>query len=835
MSRNLPYLLAAACLTLAVDARALPDLSIAGVSLDPAAPQLGHIVDVEATITNIGDDSVPSFLCIGGDIPVHFLLDGELVSEQQLSCGLNAAEADAESAKIPIETMGTHTITVVVDPGGKIEEGSEDNNTFEITFETGQPELEIVPQLPGIGAPGAQGVEAGLSITNVTDAKIKDIYVWIEVEGKTGPIDIGWSQGTNLSAGEQHTWSGDVDFGLGIEGTPFPPGTYTWRYRVFKNGLPGSTGSVALTDMMTAPLELVSTVEVTEDNVIVPIVEPVASPKVVESLTAQKVLYEGSLYTVELTFSEPVDFITGTSVDVWLALGTAEVVDAAGSPVCDAKTRRGVLRGLLLWRDLIAHHPWYQGTYVALQEGYAWYKSEKHLKAVFYITQPFVIVKELLESMLAIGKDLGEWVKVKAGFGSEEEGLIGNLAFKASMVITKGLESAGTATQSLVNLSPLMQGQPYVSDTIVAERMLKAIEDGGEDFDQAIALVHEVIKVQSPDDYAKISQVLSVKLILGAIGSTLAEGVKEVLWTAVKKGFTAYFLSKLTAKTAWKIAVGEGSAVLMSGLTTAGIAKGVASFGLTLIIDLSIAYLTYVGTFVDNIRGPGGLIEAGEVVAQTIGWKHVLYDPDGGSEPLDVDTVEDTFLAHSVMFELYGFINSDLAMLKKLAFAKAQSKEYLADSLALFEVSKGQREFAVVLEQVVQMAPSPTCGVEANAAPEEPRHEPSPAPRAGTETPDDPNPPVEPAPPLTRWTKPAPTPHFEGRGSTAPVWWSGETRAPSPADPTLEGSGIETPEEEESGCSAAPRSSGNTGLVVLVLLSFAALLMRRRNPTLNRS
>jgi len=797
-----------------------PDLKINALTLSPAEPAIGHIVEVKAQITNIGTKDVKDFACIGGDIKIDFLLDGKVFGTQQLSCGLDIDSLNSEKDSILIEEPGEHTISVMVDPGDKIDELDETNNGAESTFVVGSPDIEVTPNLPTIGAPGLKDAMASVTVTNNTTGKIKDIYVYLELEGQSGPLKFGLTQGSNLSAGESHTWETEISYGLDISYGALEPGDYTWRYQVFKNALPPKDEALALTELETAPLEVVPTVAVTDDNIVVPNVDPIAdSTGLVTSVTAHEVSIDGKLYTVALGFAEPVDFMAASSWTVFANLHALQVLDDVGNAVCDQEIRRKAAQAVLLWRDLIREHPWYKGTYIALQEGYDWYYDEKHLKVVYYITQPFVIIKELLEDMLASGKELTQWVKETVGLSTPEEAEVGTLTFKVAMIVTKGFNTAGVAAQELVKLSPILAGEPYLSGHVVSERLMAAIEAGGDDFDAAVQLMHDLIEEDSPERFTKLKQVLPPALIAGSIGSTLADGVKHVLWTGIKKGFTAYFISKLTAKTAWKVAVGEGSAALAAGLTTAGIAKGIASLGLTLIIDASIAYLTYVGTFIDNIRGPGGLIEAGQVIAQSIGWTHVLYTLDGANGPLDLDVVDDTFLAHAVMFEIYGFINSDLAMLKKLAFAKKQSAEYLEDSLKLFDVSKVQRQFAVSLQSTATLVAAGPC-VEA-AAPPEPTEEPGhDAPPERTE-PEPEDPPDETVSP---WTKPRAQPTEAERGTHPPVQWEEHSSEPILAPPPPPPPFVP---DEESGCQSGPTGSPTAPLMLFVMLAIG-LAWRRR-------
>ena len=820
-----------------------PDLTVDAVWAEPAAPQVGHDVTFRATLGNHGTEAVSSFWCAGGNIPVRFTLDGNPLAPQQLSCGLDVGETDDESVTVVIDTPGPHTVRVVVDPDDTIAELDDTNNDRTLTLEIGWPALVVTEQLPTVGAPGLQDMPVGVTVKNTSAATIDDVYVALQLVGSTGLVDFGWAQGSNLSPGEEQTYEGEVDLGTSPEDVAFAPGQRVWRYQLFARGLPGTPGAFALSSPKEVPFQIVTTVHVTPDNIVVPDVAPVAGPLGADlEVTAHGVRTRDGLYDITLGFDAPTDFLAAPLASLLDHLETADVRRQDGSPECDEVARRYAILSLLLWRDMVVYHPWYQGTFVALQEGLAWYADETHLKIAYWITQPFVVLQDLVNALMAEGKGLAQWVGAQVGYGDESERLAGTLAFKVSMVLTKSYESARQATQSVTELSPLLAGEPYIASWILSERIFHAIETGGDDLDAAVDLVHEAMKAEAPDEYAGVAQVVSKDLILKAIRKTLIKGVKEVLLTAIKRGFTAYFIAQLTAETAWSVAVGEGSATLLAGLGAAGIAKGIASFGLTLIIDASIAYLSYVGTFLDNIRGSGGLTDAGMLVAQSVGWQHVLYTPNGAGGELDAAGVRHAFLAHAALVEVYGFVNSDLAMLKKLAFAKDQSKEYLAEADNLFSVADGQREVVGALAQATATLGSPACGP--------PVEEPPPDPIAPPRTR------VEPAPPVDRggqWRKPPaaetrtpPDPTGgtttttggtdlgTGTGGAGDTGGGGTGGGPGSAPPGTDGGTgpIEAPGSPGSSASGCAAGSGGGGgreaLPILLLLLLAAQTGRRR-------
>ncbi len=691
-------------------ADSLPNMVVQSIALDPSPPSVGHAVTVTANLRNEGPGTVGSWLCLGGDILVHYLIDGVKVADETLACGLDPNESDPEATTIIFRSPGKRVLSVIVDPNDAWEETTNADNRLDVQVDVAYPELAVITTLPAVGAPGERAVAVALEVENRSTAQFED--VWVELRFDDGPaVDLGWAQDADLNGGEAAPFTGKVDFGTTSEDLAFTPGDHQWRYRLWALGLPGEhPDAFPLGEERTLDIELVDTVMITEDAVVIPIVEPVVAPTgPVSSWTAAQVLLAGGSFDVTLGFDVPLDPTADGSALVLPALLSADVYDEAGEPVCDAQLRRDVLVPFLVWRDLLIEYPWYRSTYVALQEGLSWYQNEDHLQVAYWITQPFVALTELMDDLLGAGKDLVQWLGGKVGFDSAAEEAVGEETLKAVTRITKGHEALDEATRALMKLSPLLSGEPYLSDHVVTERLVQAIDADGVALDQATVLIHDVIASTSPKAYTSIKEILKAELILKAVKKTLVKGVKTVLWTAVKRGFTAYFVAQLTAKTALKVAIGEGSAALLAGLGAASVAKGIASLGITLLIDASIAYLGYTGTFINNIRGKGGLCEGGRVIAQAIPWHFPKYLPSGAAGPLDLDEVESTFLSHAALIELYGFVHADLATLKKLAFAFDQSKTYQAEAEGLFAVASGQRELAASIEAAVAASTSPAC------------------------------------------------------------------------------------------------------------------------------
>ncbi len=808
-------MIAAALIASLAGAADLPNLVVQSITFDPPVPSVGHVVTVNAVLRNAGPGTVDSAFCFGGDIRVAYFVDGAPAGIETLACGLDPDESDPETHAVVFTTPGEHIVRVVVDSDQSYEEASEEDNALEQAVTVAFPAVQITSTIPSIGAPGQQAVPITVSVKNLSEAELED--VWVELRFDDEPVvDFGWAQDSDIDPGQTVTFAGSTDLGTTSADGAFRPGAHEWSLVLRSGGLSSVVESYPIVTERVIPITLVDTVVVNADNIVIPVVEPaVTAMGPVTTFTATELVVEGASFSAALDFALAVDPMADGSAVVLPAVVAADVYDADGAPVCDPAKRREVLLGLLVWRDLIVEHPWYQGTYVALQEGFDWYQNENHLQVAYYITQPFVFVGELIDDLFQAGKGLAVWLGQEVGFLDETEARVGEETLAAVTRITKGYEALDDVSRALMKASPLLQGEPYLSDHVVTERLILAIEEEGQRLDEAVDLVHDVIAKTSPESYTSIASILKKELILKAVKKALTKGVKTVLWTAVKRGFTAYFIAQLTAKTALKVAIGEGSAALMASLGAAGIAKGIASLGITLLIDASIAYLSYVGTYVNNVRGQGGLCESGRVVAQSVPWTHVEYRPDGQGGALDLDVAVHTFLSHAAMIELYGFVNADLATLKKLAFAFDQSDDYKAEAEGLFAVAKTQRDLAVAIEAVIAAVPSPAC--DAPSLPVD-----APSYRAPPGVAGEPPPPA----PRARWTK---RPEAVVAPIILPVARPGndpDGPEPTPAEDVGPVTPGELPAETATGCDAAREPASSAWVLGLALLLIAVRRVR---------
>jgi len=105
-----------------VAAFALPDLIVSDIGMEPADPQAGELVMIEATILNQGTSSVHS------PFFVHFFVDGREVAIRSIA-GTIASNRSKRVAIEWISVAGFHDISVEADPPmERIEESNETNN-----------------------------------------------------------------------------------------------------------------------------------------------------------------------------------------------------------------------------------------------------------------------------------------------------------------------------------------------------------------------------------------------------------------------------------------------------------------------------------------------------------------------------------------------------------------------------------------------------------------------------------------------------------------------------------------------------------------------------------
>jgi len=106
-----------------IGALALPDLVVSEIRIEPAHPQAGQSVFIEATISNHGYRTVenPFF--------VRFFVDGREIAVQSIRGSLRSGDSKRVSVEW-LAVAGPHTVSIEVDPPiERIEESDETNNT----------------------------------------------------------------------------------------------------------------------------------------------------------------------------------------------------------------------------------------------------------------------------------------------------------------------------------------------------------------------------------------------------------------------------------------------------------------------------------------------------------------------------------------------------------------------------------------------------------------------------------------------------------------------------------------------------------------------------------
>jgi subtilase family serine protease len=116
---------------------AAPDLLVTKITINPQQPQAGSWVTFSAEVKNQGD--------ICSDIPVRFIVDGTpitTVTIPMLKAGTTMTVTTVNSGWRA--QIGSHTVTVVIDPEGKLAESNKDNNTSTIDFQIPSAEISLV-------------------------------------------------------------------------------------------------------------------------------------------------------------------------------------------------------------------------------------------------------------------------------------------------------------------------------------------------------------------------------------------------------------------------------------------------------------------------------------------------------------------------------------------------------------------------------------------------------------------------------------------------------------------------------------------------------------------
>ncbi|MFA0735322.1 MAG: hypothetical protein OGMRLDGQ_001822, partial [Candidatus Fervidibacter sp.] len=116
---------------------AAPDLLVTKITINPQQPQAGSWVTFSAEVKNQGD--------ICSDIPVRFIVDGTpitTVTIPMLKAGATVTVTTVNSGWRA--QIGSHTVTVVIDPEGKLAESNKDNNTSTFDFQIPSAEISLV-------------------------------------------------------------------------------------------------------------------------------------------------------------------------------------------------------------------------------------------------------------------------------------------------------------------------------------------------------------------------------------------------------------------------------------------------------------------------------------------------------------------------------------------------------------------------------------------------------------------------------------------------------------------------------------------------------------------
>lgn len=154
-----------------------PDLTPSDVLLDPADPEPGDEVDLEAIVANTGTSAA-------GEHTVRFLVDGDTVGEVTLD-GLDAGEEATTDPVTWTATEGAHTVEVVVDPDDAVEEHDEDDNAREESFSTtGTADLTIASVTHGGQLTAGDQAVVTARVTNTGTADVDgSITVAFELDG----------------------------------------------------------------------------------------------------------------------------------------------------------------------------------------------------------------------------------------------------------------------------------------------------------------------------------------------------------------------------------------------------------------------------------------------------------------------------------------------------------------------------------------------------------------------------------------------------------------------------------------------------------------------------
>lgn len=157
------------------------DLQVVGSSLvtNPVVLVSGESAKIKCTIENVGTDNATA-------VPVSFFIDGQSYDNKTITV---ISAGDSETVEIDLDTSvfgGTHTVLVIVDKNGAIDETNEFNNIASIEMNISASDLEIKPS------------DITFSNNNTLPGETITIQAEIKNSGEqdTGPFKVVFYRGT---------------------------------------------------------------------------------------------------------------------------------------------------------------------------------------------------------------------------------------------------------------------------------------------------------------------------------------------------------------------------------------------------------------------------------------------------------------------------------------------------------------------------------------------------------------------------------------------------------------------------------------------------------------
>jgi subtilase family serine protease len=191
-----------------------PDITVTHISFSNYSPYVNEMIQISATLLNRGGSD------INGLLYLEFQYDGNLIGTASVD-GLQQAQSKSASIYFRPTASGTHSVTVLADPGNAFAEADENNNRYSrsLNVQAPLPDLRAFAQDLSVSNPNptvGEAIDAALTIHNGGNADAGAF----QVQFKMDDLDVGSAINVSgLAAGAETSVSANDIWSAAAQGS----------------------------------------------------------------------------------------------------------------------------------------------------------------------------------------------------------------------------------------------------------------------------------------------------------------------------------------------------------------------------------------------------------------------------------------------------------------------------------------------------------------------------------------------------------------------------------------------------------------------------------------